>query len=148
MIYTLPSGIKVEFWFKHHNPASSSYVPPIKPVQPTSFEEAWKKRAIEDAMSFLEKNNYEVRSVDEAMRDFRPEESEALPYTEVHLTFKNMKRKSTHVAYATCAKGDTFRKETGRKIALRRLLDSLPVSLSYEDRKELWAIALPKRVVV
>jgi len=148
MIYTLPSGIKVEFWFKHHNPASSSYVPPIKAVEPVNFEEAWKKRAIEDAVSFLTKNNYVVQTTDQVLREGYPEEGEALPYTEVHLTFKNMKKKSTHVAYATCAKGDTFRKETGRKVALRRLLDSLPVSLSYEDRRELWAIALPKRVVV
>lgn len=45
---------------------------------------------------------------------------------------------------AYCVPPDQFRKEQGRKISLRKVLNK--VYLSLEERKCLWAIALPKRV--
>lgn len=50
------------------------------------------------------------------------------------------------VGLAYCLEGDQFVKETGRKLALKRLL--MPLNFNAEDRKALWAIALPKKVKV
>lgn len=151
MIYTLPSGLKVEFWFKHWNPASTK--PESRfPLQPTENKKhkslellkQLEEQSTQEMIDTLRSKGFEVtKPVTE-----RPEPhlDENLAHTEVHLTFKNRRRLSSHSAYATCAKMDTFNKETGRKTALRRLLDELPFSLSYEDRKYLWSIALPKKV--
>lgn len=65
-------------------------------------------------------------------------------YTTVKLVIDNEEWRQC----VTCDSRDTFVKERGRKLALKKIFDYYRPNLTKEERKEIWQKVLPKRNIV